>query len=121
MARILTFQTDEGLVRLKVDGEPTNTGTVATGPRPKGGYTPASDAESPAGRFEDAFDDLRVYANALAAKIGEIDMKPSEVEVSLGLKLTTQAGIIFASAGADAEMSVTLSWKNIDRDRAGDA
>lgn len=61
--------------------------------------------------FRAYFDPVRRLADQLADKISEIKTKPDEFEVTVGIKLTTEAGVIFAKAGADAEMAVKLVWK----------
>jgi hypothetical protein len=36
----------------------------------------------------------------------------SEVEVKFGLKLTAEAGVVFAAAGGEVNFEITLKWKN---------
>lgn len=71
-----------------------------------------SNAEATERSFSAYFDPVRRLADQLAAKIAEIETKPSEVEVTLGIKLTSGLGVIFAKADAEAEMTVKLVWKD---------
>jgi hypothetical protein len=38
------------------------------------------------------------------------DAKPSEYEIKFGLKLTADAGVVFAKAGTEGTFEVTLRW-----------
>ncbi len=112
MATIVTLTDEEGgEIQFLVDGDTPRGGGGRF--QTKGGNTSASpesmEVEKSFGAY---FDPIRRLANQLAAKIGEVDVKPSEVEVQVGVKLTTEANVIFAKAGADAEMTVKLVWKN---------
>lgn len=115
MAKIVTLQTDDGqelkfLIK-DTDGEPISADPAF---RRKGAMAPAgraTEAEETLGEFSSYFDPVRRLANDFAKKVDEIARKPSEVEVSVGIKLTTEAGIIFAKAGGEAEMTVKLVWK----------
>jgi hypothetical protein len=37
---------------------------------------------------------------------------PDKVEVEFGVKLNADAGVILASAGAEANYTVTLTWRH---------
>jgi hypothetical protein len=105
MGKTLHFQTAEGkIVDLVVD-EP---GTRSWG--------------SPGNTFSAVFDDLRAYAESLAATIDKIKIKPAQVEVSLGMKLTGETGAVmavFVKGGLDADLSVKLTWKNAGKGGQG--
>lgn len=105
MATIVTLTDDKGeAIEFLVDGVPRGT---------KGIIAPASNDDANIEKsFSAYFDPVRRLADQLAEKISEVKTKPDEVEVTIGVKLTTEAGVIFAKAGADAEMTVKFVWKN---------
>ena len=43
---------------------------------------------------------------------------PDEIEVAFGVKLTTTAGAVIASAAAEANFDVTLRWTGKAKDEA---
>ena len=112
MAAIVTLTDgDGGAIRFLVDQDaPRNTNgrTQSKG----GGAPPTAESAEVEKSFGAYFDPIRRLADQLAAKIQEVKRKPSEVEVTVGVKLTTEAGIVFAKAGAEAEMTVKMVWKD---------
>ena len=61
--------------------------------------------------FEVAFDEVRKAASVVVCKLRDLADSPDEVEVSFGLKMDCTVGAIIASAGAEANFNVTLTWK----------
>lgn len=75
-------------------------------------------------------DIARVSAEALGNAMGAIQQmarrtqaavqalplpeRPSEIEVSFHLKLTSEAGVVLAKAGAESILEVKLTWKGDD-------
>lgn len=104
MATVVTLIDSDGKpIKFLVDGVPRGTSGM------KAAGKDSSEVEE---SFSAYFDPVRRLADQLAEKISQVEHKPSEVEVTVGVKLTTEAGVIFAKAGADAEMTVKLVWKN---------
>ncbi len=66
--------------------------------------------------FEEAIATLRGYAGALGDMIGDLDLRPAEVSVEIGLKMTGSAGFVIAKAGAETEMTVSLKWQPKSKD-----
>ncbi len=64
--------------------------------------------------FEDALNVVKSNAGAFIRKIKELSDRPDEVHMSFGLKATGELGGTFAvaSAGVEASYTVTLTWKN---------
>jgi hypothetical protein len=62
--------------------------------------------------FEDAMDKVKPAASVIIEKIRSLHDAPYEVEVQFGIKLTADCGAVVASAGLEANYSVTLKWKN---------
>jgi hypothetical protein len=44
--------------------------------------------------------------------LSEVVNKPAEVEISMGVTVKGEAGLIFFKGGADADMQVKLTWRN---------
>lgn len=61
--------------------------------------------------LEHALDHVLPGIKSVIKKLRNIDGKPDEIEVNFGIKCTTIAGAIIASASAEANIAVTLRWK----------
>lgn len=61
--------------------------------------------------FSDACGGLEPIINSLHTKINELGVQPDEIELSLGIKLSTEAGVILAKAAAEGSIQVKLTWK----------
>jgi hypothetical protein len=65
--------------------------------------------------LEDALENTLVpVARAVLGRLTEIG--PQEVEVSLGLKLSAEAGVVISKVAGEASLVVKLTWK---RDEIG--
>lgn len=64
--------------------------------------------------FEEALDRVLVpVARALKGALS--DIAPDAVEVTLGLKLSAEAGVVLSKVGGEATLTVKLSWQGGDR------
>ena len=64
--------------------------------------------------FDEALDRTLVpIARALKGALA--DAAPDNVEVTLGLKLSAEAGVVLSKVGGEATLSVKLSWQAGDR------
>ena len=66
---------------------------------------------------KDSFDDMLKVVEPVTKKLVDrmrtgLTKDASEVEVKFGLKLTADAGVVFASAGGEVNFEITLKWKN---------
>lgn len=61
--------------------------------------------------FEEAMEKVKPAASAIISKIRSLHDSPDAVEVQFGLKLSAESGAFIASAGMEANYSVTLTWK----------
>jgi hypothetical protein len=68
-------------------------------------------------RLSEALACVPNVAQGVIAAIEELSIRPREVEVEFGVKLTTEAGIIVSSAAAEANFRVRLKWSTA---RSGD-
>ena len=61
--------------------------------------------------FEAALERLKPAADAIIAKLRGLTDPPDEVQVEFGVTLSAEAGMIVASASAEANYRVTLTWR----------
>lgn len=59
--------------------------------------------------FESAVESLLPPLRSLGDRMKQL--APDELTVAVGVKLTTEAGVIVAKAAAEANFTVTLKWK----------
>ncbi|WP_424101599.1 CU044_2847 family protein [Moorena producens] len=62
--------------------------------------------------FEEALDKIKPVASAVITKLRDLNQPADEVEVKFGLKLTADAGAVFASVGGEVSYEITLKWSN---------
>lgn len=61
--------------------------------------------------FEAALDRVRPAAQAILRKLRSLEEPPDQVQVEFSIKMNLKAGAVVASAGAEANYKVTLTWK----------
>ncbi len=61
--------------------------------------------------LETSLEKVRPAAAAIISRLRTISEPPDEIGVEFGIKLSADAGVILASAGAEANFTVTLTWK----------
>lgn len=105
MARIIEYQTPDGVIAIEVEDDTEAGGKFV--PAARGGEVVLQASEG----FDAALGRVKAAANAFARTLGEIDLKPDSASVELALKFTGAAGVVFAKAGAEAQIKLTLSWK----------
>src|SRR5215211_4532207 len=84
---------------------------------PKGVYIGQVSAEGVVSELIENFDKVmnlvRLTAQSTYSALEEMRKKPSmpnEYEVKFGLKLTVEAGVVFAKMGTEGTFEVTLRW-----------
>jgi hypothetical protein len=70
--------------------------------------------------LEEALDRVLPATKSIVEKLWSIVNKPDETEVTFGIKLSTVAGAVIASATAEANFNVTLRWKDKIKDPKDD-
>ena len=63
------------------------------------------------GKFDDVVSGLKPIANAVFKTLDGLN-KPSEIQLEMGVKFGTKAGIILASADSEATLKVSVKWQN---------
>ena len=63
--------------------------------------------------LEAALDKIRPGVSAVVTKVRAMaaGVTADEIELEFGIKLSTEAGAVFASAGLEANYKVTLHWR----------
>jgi hypothetical protein len=61
--------------------------------------------------FEEALSKIKPAATAVISTLRDLPNPPTETRVQFGVKLTASAGAVLASAGIDANYTITLTWK----------
>lgn len=111
MTGIIEFESEFGPVLFEATDEVLAqlAGTV-------GGVTPLSGNDDigyakAGGKFSEAIQSLKSYADNLQKLVQDIDVTPDEVSVEVSLTLVGSAGFVIAKAGAETAMKVNLKWK----------
>lgn len=103
MKRLVEFPLEEGSFILVEVDVPDESGMV---PASRGEVI-----ERAQQTFEQALDKIRPAAQSIIVKLRNLNDPPDEVEVEFGLKMSAEVGAIIASASAEANYKVTLTWK----------
>ena len=61
--------------------------------------------------FEEAFDRIKGPASSVLARMRSLAEPPDEVVVEFGVRLSAKAGAVIASADAEANFKITLTWR----------
>jgi hypothetical protein len=61
--------------------------------------------------FERAMSGIRPITDRIMSTLRDLN-NPEELALQFGIKLSAEAGVILASASAEANISVTMKWKN---------
>lgn len=90
----------------------TSFGIEISEPKIHQGFTPIcrSSGNAPIS-YQEAIDKVKPAADYLLSTIKNLDAAPQEVEVNFGIKLSTKAGAVIASAAAEGNFSIKLTWK----------
>jgi hypothetical protein len=116
MSRYIKYPTTEGdivLMEVEADAAVPQAGVVKAGRVGEAVRDVVEDART---TFEDAMDAVRQNAQAVIDKVKGLSDLPDEVEVTFGLKATGEVGnFAVAKAGAEANYTVTLTWKREEK------
>lgn len=80
----------------------------------KGGLVKASRADDVIVKaqitLEKSLEKVKPAAQFIIQQLKNLHDSPDEIEVAFGLKLSADAGAVLASAGAEANYTITLKW-----------
>jgi len=100
---------DGGSIVVEVD-EPESEGTIRAGR----GDTIVKAKET----LEEALNKVLPVTKSVVEKLRSIGNRPDEIEISFGVKLSTVAGAVIASAKAEANFDVTVRWIGTHKETA---
>jgi hypothetical protein len=104
--RLVEFPLEQGgSVLVEVDGAPA-------GPVTRGlGKDRSALVEEADKTFEDATAAVTPAAQSLIARLRAMDDAPDEVAVQFGVQLSAQTGAFIASVAAEANFTVSMTWR----------
>ena len=105
MAEYIAIRTEDGsYVPFEVEEE--YDGPVRAGRRVDEALAKVDDT------LEAGVENARRIARSVAAKIGNMpDFRPDKVMVEVGLKVTTEAGLVIAKSALEAHVKITAEWQ----------
>ena len=106
MKRLVEFPLDQGgSVLIEVEEPPA-------GPVTRGfGKDRTALVEQADKTFEDATAAVTPAARSLLARLRSIDDPPDEIGIAFGVQLSAQAGAFIASVAAEANFTVSMTWR----------
>ncbi|HZR44467.1 MAG TPA: CU044_2847 family protein [Ktedonobacteraceae bacterium] len=66
---------------------------------------------------EEALNKILPVTKNVVEKIRDVAHKPEEIEITFGVKLTTTAGAVIASASAEANFEIRMLWTDKKSDQ----
>lgn len=109
MKRLVEFPLDQGgSVLVEVDEPPA-------GPAVRGGLgrDRSTLVEKADQTFEDATAAVTPAARSLIARLRSVDNPPDEVRIEFGVQLSAQTGAFIASVAAEANFTVSMTWRRL--------
>lgn len=91
----------------EVKGKATGTRSLASGGKTKV-------IEQSAAEIGGALDVISEVADKVEKSLAKMDHKPEEVQIKLGVKLTTEAGVLIAKASGEGNFEITITWKRVN-------
>jgi hypothetical protein len=108
MKKLIEFLLEGGdvmLIEVEAD-EPEKSGLVPANLGVHGENLP----ERATMTFQEAIDKVKPGAEIIIKKLRGLTDPPDEMQIAFGLKLNAAAGAVIASAGIEANYTVTLKW-----------
>lgn len=62
-------------------------------------------------QMDEAINVAKRVAGKASQQLTNMDHRPDEVQIKLGLKLTAEAGALIAKTSAEGNIEITLTWK----------
>jgi hypothetical protein len=116
MKRLVEFPLEDGTSILVEVDEPGVSG--GTGGSTLRSIRPTDVIERARLTYEEAIDKMRPAALSVITHMRQLPDPPDEVAVELGISLSAEAGAFLASAAAQANLVLTLTWKSIGTPRS---
>jgi hypothetical protein len=103
MKRLIEFPLEDGTTMLVEIDEPEQGGLVKAS---RAGEVIAKAQQT----LEKSLEKVQPAAQFVIQQLRKLHDSPDEIQVNFGLKLSADAGAVLASAGAEANYTVTLKW-----------
>ena len=62
--------------------------------------------------FEEALNQIKVFANGVASSVKELSSSPNEIELEFAVKFAAEAGIVVTSLSSEANITIKLKWSD---------
>ena len=106
MRELMEFRLEnDGVIQAEVDVPDTQVGIARAGRTAEGVINSASKS------FDAAVQAARPAAEAVMRSIQGMTIKPDEVAVEFGLKLSFQAGAIITATAAEGNFRILVTWR----------
>ena len=102
MRELLRWQTDQGPVVVEVDDADAGFQSISR--------RPGETVHDVKGRFEDALANVRGAAESALSTFRDDVLRPDEVSIEFGVKLTAAAGAVIAKTSVEGHLVVKLTW-----------
>jgi hypothetical protein len=104
------------LVEFPLEGGPGSVYVEVETSGPSDAYTrvaskPGAIAGKASETFQKALEPLRPAVGAVLDKLTSLAVPPEEVQLEFSVKLTGQAGAIFAATSAEGQLKVAVTWR----------
>jgi hypothetical protein len=109
MKRLVEFPTEDGgSLLVEVDDDLR----LGSGPTFRGG--PGTMViEKARVTYEEALENIKGAAETIISKMRTLSESPNEISVEFGIKLSADVGAILASTSAEAQFTLSLTWKRV--------
>ncbi len=111
MKQLIEFPLEDGTSILVEVDQPEPEGGLVKTARPGEVVARASQT------LEQAMEKIKPAAAAVIKKLRGLSDPPDEISVEFGIKLSAEAGAVVASAGVEANYTVTLKWEREKKEK----
>jgi hypothetical protein len=101
---------DGGTMLVEVDEQEGYTETTMRGGLVKAARPASEVVENAKKTFEEALEKIKPAAQSIISTLRDLHDAPDEIDVQFGIKLSAEAGAFIASAGVEANYTVSLKW-----------
>ena len=71
--------------------------------------------------FEAALDKIKPIVSSVVARMRDVCEAANQVQLEFAIKMSTEAGVVLASAAAEANFKLTVTWKLENEEGKGTA
>ncbi len=109
MKNLVRYQIDsDSYITVEID-EPSSGTTFATGRGRR--------LEQAKEKFEEVLGQIKPVTSLIIKTLNDLADSPDEATIEFGVKLSSNSGVVIASAGVEANFVFKLTWKRRSNDR----